>query len=309
MEREGERERERLGVIDEIHKPARVRFPRRRVQIRGLHDLFQADLVDLKSRASSNNGYSYILFVMNTFSKYVWAEPLKTKTGGEVARAMAKILASTTPPRNLQVDDVKESYNSSFLALMKNHGINMYSTYSVLKASLIERVNRTINGVIFKNFTIKGKQNWTRDLQTIVNRYNDTVHRTIGMKPREVTSKDEKRLLRTVYREIKQAGRSKFNVGDQVRVSRYKHLFEKGYTPNWTTETFTIYRKQTPNPRTYLLKDVRGQPIKGGFYAAELQKTKYPGVFLVERVIRRSGNRELVEWLGFDESHNFWIDI
>ena len=307
MEREGERER--LGVIDEVHKPARVRFPRRRVQIRGLHDLFQADLADLKSRASSNNGYCYILFVMNTFSKYVWAEPLKTKTGGEVARAMAKILASTTPPRNLQVDDGKEFYNSSFLALMKKHGINMYSTYSVLKASLIERVNRTIKGAIFKNFTIKGNQNWTRDLQTIVNRYNDTVHRTIGMKPREVTSKDEKRLLRTVYREIKQAGRSKFNVGDQVRVSRYKHLFEKGYTPNWTTETFTIYRKQTTNPRTYLLKDVRGQPIKGGFYAAELQKTKYPGVFLVERVIRRSGNRELVKWLGFDESHNSWIDI
>ena len=225
-------------------------LPLARVQIRGLHDLFQANLVDLKSRASSNNGYSYIRLVMNTFSKYVWAEPLKTKTGGEVARAMAKILASTTPPRNLQVDDGKEFYNSSFLALMKKHGINMYSTYSVLKASLIERVNRTIKGAIFKNFTIKGNQNWTRDLQTIVTRYNDTVHRTIGMKPREVTSKDEKRLLRTVYREIKQAGRSKFNVGDQVPVSRYKHLFEKGYTPNWTTETFTIYRKQTTNPRS-----------------------------------------------------------
>ena len=228
------------------------------MQIRGLHHLFQADLVDLKSRARSNNGYSYILFVMNAFSKYVWAEPLTTKTGSEVTKAMAKILVTTTPPRNLQVDDGKEFYNSSFLALMKKHGINMYSTFSVLKASLIERVNRTIKSAIFKNFTIKGNQNWTRDLQTIVTRYNDTVHRTIGMKPVKVTLKDEKRLLRSVYRETKQVGKSKFNVGDQVRVSRYKHLFEKGYTPNWMTETFTIDRKLATNPRTYLLKDFQG---------------------------------------------------
>lgn len=302
-------EKERLGVIDELHRPARVRFPRRHVQIRGLHDLFQADLVDLKSRARSNSGYSYILFVMNTFSKFVWAEPLKTKTGVEVTRAMAKILASTTPPKNLQVDDGKEFYNASFLALMKKHGINMYSTYSILKASLIERVNKSIKSAIFKNFTIRGNQNWTEDLQAIVTRYNDTVHRTTGMKPKEVTSKDEKRLLRSVYRQTKRVGRSRFNVGDQVRVSKYKHLFEKGYTPNWTTETFTIVRKQATNPRTYLLEDIRGQPIKGGFYSEELQKTKYPNVFLVERVLKKSGNREFVKWLGFDDSHNSWIDV
>jgi hypothetical protein len=270
--------------------------------------LFQADLVDLRSRTSSNSGYNYILFVINAFSKYAWAEPLKTKTGPEVAAAMAKILTETTPPRNLQVDDGKEFYNSSFRKLMEKYGINMYSTYSVLKASLVERLNRSVKGAIFKNFTIKGNQNWIRDLQTIVDRYNHTVHRTTGMKPSDVTKKDEKRLLRSVYREIKRAGRSRFQVGDHVRISKYKHLFEKGYTPNWTTETFTIDRKQPTNPRTYLLRDDAGHLIKGGFYAAELQKTKYPGVFLVERVVRRRGNREFVKWLGFDNSHNSWID-
>lgn len=302
-------EKERLGVIDEIHKPARLRFPRRRVQIRGLHDLFQADLVDLKSRARSNGGYSYILFVINAFSKYAWAEPLKTKTGLEVTRAMAKILAKTTPPKNLQVDAGTEFYNAGFRRLMEKYGINMYSTYSVLKANLVERLNRTIKGAIFKNFTRKGNQNWTRDLQTILDGYNNRVHRTTGMKPSEVSLKDEKRLLRSVYRQVKRVGKSKFQVGDEVRISKYKHLFEKGYTPNWTTETFTIDRRQATNPRTYLLRDSRGQPIKGGFYTAELQKTKHPGVFLVEQVLRRKKNRELVKWLGFDKSHNSWIDV
>lgn len=145
-------DKERLGIIDEIHKPARRRFPRRRVQIRGLDDSFQADLVDLKSLSRSNNGFCYILMVINCFSKFAWAEPLKTKSGAEVRNAMARILAKTTPPRNLQVDMGKEFYNAPFQELVAQHRINMYSTYSVMKASIVERLNRTIKSAIFKNF-------------------------------------------------------------------------------------------------------------------------------------------------------------
>ena len=265
--------------------------------------------MDLKSRARSNGGYSFILFVINAFSKCAWTEPLKTKSGPVVASAMAKIMANTTPPRNLKVDAGKEFYNSSFRSLMQKYDINMYSTYSVLKASLVERLNRTVKSAILKNFTIKGDQNWTKDLQKIVNRYNNTIHWTIGMRPKDVGPGDEKRLLRSVYREIKRVSRSRFKVGDPVRISKYKHLFEKSYTPNWVTETFTIERKRATNPRTYLLRDINGQQIKGGFYGEELQKTKYPGVFLVEQVLRRKGNQEFVKWLGFDKSHNSWIDV
>lgn len=299
----------RSQIIDELHKSARRKFPRRRVQIRGLNDLFQADLVDLRNLARSNGGYKYILFVVNAFSKYAWVEPLKTKSGPEVTQAMAKILARTTAPKNLQLDSGKEFYNSHFQALMKKYKINMYSTYSVLKASLVERLNRTIKAAIFKNFTIKGNQNWTRDLQAHVDRYNNTVHRTTCMRPNEVTSANEKKLLKTVYRETKSVGKSKFKVGDKVRVSKYKSLFEKGYTPNWTTEVFTVERKQLTNPVTYLLTDAAGNSIKGGFYEYELQKTRHPDVFLVERVLRRKGNKEYVKWLGFDNTHNQWIDV
>ena len=192
---------------------------------------------------------------------------------------------------------------------MKKHNINMYSTYSILKASIVERLNRTIKTSIFKNFTINGNQNWTRDLQNLVAKYNDTIHSTIGMKPNRVTIADEKRLLNTVYLETKSVGRSKFKIGEKVRISKYKNLFEKGYTPNWTTEIFTIEKKQLTNPVTYLLVDSQGNSIKGGFYEHELQKTKHPDVFLVEKVLRRKGNKEFVKWLGFDvNNHNSWID-
>lgn len=302
-------DKERLGIIDEIHKPARRRFLRRRVQIRGLDDSFQADLVDLKSLSRSNNGFCYILMVINCFSKFAWAEPLKTKSGAEVRNAMARILAKTTPPRNLQVDMGKEFYNAPFQELVAQHRINMYSTYSVMKASIVERLNRTIKSAIFKNFAVNGNRNWVKDLQSIVDRYNATVHRTTGMRPRDVTRKHERRLLTTVYRETKQAGRARFAVGDQVRISKYKHLFEKGYTPNWTTEVFTIERKQPTNPVTYLLLDSLGHSIKGGFYEFELQRTKHPDVYLVESVLKRRGDEEYVKWLGFDSSHNSWIKV
>lgn len=213
MDREG---KERLTVIEEIHRSARKRFPRRRVQIRGVHDTWQADLVDLRSLAKSNKGYNYILFVINVFTKFVWTRPLKTKSGLEVTKAMAEVLAEAHPPKNLQVDMGKEFYNAPFKELMKQHKINMYSTFSVLKASIVERVNRTIKSAIFKNFTINGNQRWLSHLQPIVDRYNNTVHSTIGMKPRDVTKKHEKRLLRTVFRETKQAGKAKFNVGQRV---------------------------------------------------------------------------------------------
>lgn len=128
------------------------------------------------------------------------------------------------------------------------------------------------------------------------------------MKPNRVTPSDEKRLLNTVYLETKSVGRSKFNIGEKVRISKYKNLFEKGYTPNQTTEIFTIEKKQLTNPVTYLLNDSQGNSIKGGFYEYELQKTKHPDVFLVEKVLRKKGNKEFVKWLGFDNTHNSWID-
>lgn len=127
--------------------------------------------------------------------------------------------------------------------------------------------------------------------------------------PKDVTAKHEKRLLRTVYRETKRVGKARFKVGDSVRISKYKNVFEKSYTPNWGTEVFTIEHRQPTNPTTYILKDARGQLIKRGFYEFELQKTKFPDIFLVEKVLQKRGDKELVKWLGFDQTHNSWIDM
>ncbi|XP_077270172.1 uncharacterized protein LOC143901621 [Temnothorax americanus] len=104
-----------------------------------------------------------------------------------------------------------------------------------------------------------------------------------------------KRLLATVYSVIKIVGPAKFKVGDSVRVSKYKKIFEKGYTPNWPTEGFKIVKVQRTNPVTYLLEDYRGKSVSGGFYEHELHRATYPDVYLVEKVLRRRGDEVYVK--------------
>ncbi|XP_018355591.1 PREDICTED: uncharacterized protein LOC108756345 [Trachymyrmex septentrionalis] len=156
-------------------------------------------------------------------------------------------------------------------------------------------------------FTLNGNYKWVDELSRLVSDYNARKHRTIGMRPADVTSAIAERLLDTVYSAIKIAGPAKFKVGDSVRVSKYKMIFEKGYTPNWTTEVFTIVKVQRINPVTYLLKDYRGKSVAGAFYEHELHRATHSDMYLVEKVLRRKGDEMYVKWLGFDGSHNSWI--
>jgi hypothetical protein len=295
-------------VVDEIHKQARINFPRRRVIVKSLNDLFQADLVEMIPYSSKNNGFRYILVVINCFSKFVWAFPLKTKSGNEVAENMEKVFQQQQP-KNLQTDLGKEFFNKTFQLLMKKYNINHYNTYSEKKASIVERVNRTLKNLMWKEFNYHGHYRWINLLDNIIQKYNNSKHRTIGMKPSEVKKKHEKKLLNTVYNHLKIVNlTSKFHVGDHVRISKSRGVFDKKYMPNWSTEIFTIKKILLTNPNTYLLQDYQKQDIKGCFYQQQLQKVKYPDVYLVEKILRRKNNKVFVKWLGFDSTHNSWID-
>jgi hypothetical protein len=295
-------------VVDEIHKQARINFPRRRVIVKSLNDLFQADLVEMIPYSSKNNGFRYILVVINCFSKFVWAFPLKTKSGNEVAENMEKVFQQQQP-KNLQTDLGKEFFNKTFQLLMKKYNINHYNTYSEKKASIVERVNRTLKNLMWKEFNYHGHYRWINLLDNIIQKYNNSKHRTIGMKPSEVKKKHEKKLLNTVYNHLKIVNlTSKFHVGDHVRISKSRGVFDKKYMPNWSTEIFTIKKILLTNPNTYLLQDYLKQDIKGCFYQQQLQKVKYPDVYLVEKILRRKNNKVFVKWLGFDSTHNSWID-
>lgn len=294
-------------VVDEIHRPARINFKRRRVILKGLKDLYQADLCELGPYATENNGFKYILIVINCFSKYLWAFPLKTKTGKEVAESLEMVFKESSPPKLFQTDQGTEFLSKNCQQLFKKYNIKHYFTFSEKKASIVERAIKTLKSMIWKRLNVNGSYKWYSLLPNIVKQYNNKKHRTIGMKPAEVTKKHEKQLLETVFSHIKIAHKPKFKIGDHVRISKVRGVFDKKYQSNWSTEIFVIDKVQLTNPTTYLLQDVSKHNIKGGFYEQQLQKVKFPDAFLVEKVLKRNKNKVFVKWLGFDSKHNSWI--
>lgn len=301
----------KLALVNELHRQARRNFARRQTIMNGIDDTLQADLVEMIPYANENNGMNYILTVINIFSKMAYARPVKNKSGPEVMKAMESVLNSMGHPiRNLHVDNGKEFYNKQMKKLLADRNIRIYSTFTTKKAAICERFNRTLKNKMWKEFSYRGSYKWIDILQTLIYEYNNTKHRTIQMKPNEVKYSDEKHLLNSVYRlNMPLKRKTKFKLGDYVRISKYKHVFSKGYTPNWTTEVFKIRKVQETNPTTYLLIDSQGVVIEGSFYNEELQKVGDPKLFLVERIIRKKGNKVFVKWLGFDSSHNSWIEF
>lgn len=299
-------------IVNEIHRAARKNFLRRSVLLKGIDDLWQADLIDIKKINRFNNGYNYILVVIDCFSKYAWAVPIKTKTKCEVSSAFAKILKENHRcPVNLQTDMGTEFYNNVFKKITTDFKINHYSTFSTKKASIVERFIRTLKSKLYKSFNMNGNYKWVgKVIKDVMVEYNNTMHRTIKHKPADVNHSVEmiirSILNKSMNNQIKR--KPKLKIGDYVRVSKYKNSFQKGYTPNWSNEIFVIKKVNNTNPVTYYIEDRRNQPILGCFYEQELQKTNYPDVYLIEKVIKKRGNKLFVKWLGLSNEDNSWVD-
>ncbi|KAJ3662434.1 hypothetical protein Zmor_006784 [Zophobas morio] len=294
-------------VVDEIFKLARKNFKRRHTVINGFDELWQADLADFQSYAKENHGYKYVLVVIDCLSKFLWMRPLKTKSASDVSRAMESILNKGRKPTLLQTDQGKEFFNAQFSDLMKKNKIIHYHTYSVKKVAIVERVIRTIKSKLYRSFTLTASYNWTNKLENINAEYNKTRHRITGKKPIDI-NKQNAHEIKLYGINPKAETKHKFKEGDIVRVSKFKHIFEPGYKPSWSTELFKISKVNATNPTTYVLRDFQDRPIKGSFYEPELQKTKNIDVFLIEKVLRRKGKKLFVKWLGLPKNQQTsWI--
>ena len=178
----------------------------------------------------------------------------------------------------------------------------MHSTNNEGKSVVVERFIRTIKNKIYKHMISISKNVYIDKLDDIVNEYNNTYHTTIKMRPIDV--KDNTYI--NIHKEINNKD-PKFKVGDRVRISKYKNIFAKGYTPNWSEEVFVSKKVKNTVPWTDVINDLNGEEITGTFYEKELQKTNQEEL-RIEKVIKRKGDKIYVKSKGYDNSFNSWID-
>ena len=150
-------------------------------------NIWGVDLADIQSLSKYNKGIKYLLYVIYLFSKYAWVLPLKDKRGITIVNAFQKIISKGRKPNKVWVDQGGEFYKL-FKRFLKINNIKMYSTYNKGKSVVAEGFIRTLKNKIFKHMTAISKNVYFDVLDDIVNKYNNTVHRTIKMKLIDVTS-------------------------------------------------------------------------------------------------------------------------
>ena len=194
-----------------------------------------------------NKGFRFLLCIIDIFSKYAWVVPLKDKKGVSIVNAFQSILKkSNRKPNKIWVDKGGEFYNRSMKSWLEKNDIVMYSTYNEGKSVVAERFIRTLKNKIYKYMTSISKNVYIDKLDYIVDEYNNTYHRKIKTKPIDV--KDNTYI--NIDKEVNNND-PKFKVGDHVRISKYKNIFAKGYTPNWSEEVFVIKEIKNTVPWTY----------------------------------------------------------
>ena len=249
-------------------------------------NIWGVDLADMQSLSKYNRGIKYLLRVIDLFSKYAWVVPIKDKKGTSIVNAFKKILSdSNRKPNKIWVDQGSEFCNKSFKDFSKINNIKMYSTYNEGKSVVAERFIRTLKNKLFKHMRAVSKNVYFDVLDDIVDKYNNTVHRTIKMKPIEFMGD-----YYAEYNKVPNKKNPKFKVGDNVKISKYKNIFAKGYTPNWSGQVFIINKITNTVPWTYAISDLNGEEITGRFYEKKLQKTNQKE-FRIEKVLKRKGDK------------------
>ena len=217
--------------------------------------------------------------------------PLKDRKGVSIVNAFQSILKkSNRKPNKIWVDKGSEFYNRSMKSWLQKNDIEMYSTHNEGKSVVAERFIRTIKNKIYKHLT------------SIVNEYNNIKHRTTKMKPIDV--KDN--IYIDFGKEVNDND-PKFKAGDHVSISKYKNIFAKAYTPNWSEEDFVIKKFKNTVPWRYVIDGLNSEEITGTFYEKELQKIDQQE-FRIEKVIKKKGDKLYVKWKGYHNSFNSWID-
>lgn len=283
----------------------------------------QADLIDVSKIANNNDGCRFLLVLIDIFTKRVWVYPLKSKSGKDMLHAMRTWVESLRqPPSKLVTDRGLEFTNRRLQELLRRHNIEWYAAGGTMKAAIAERVNKTLQILIYKYMTAKETTRYIDKLPSIVATYNKRPHRTLkGLPPKLADLPRNEGLVQSIhhlrYEKIARHRKTElpYKVGDLVRIKTEAKKISsstRAYAEQFHGEYFRIIRinRTMPIAMYYLRSLDTGEMIQGGFYANELQRQR-GDVYKIERVLgrrTRRGVREVhVKWKYFGDQWNEWI--
>lgn len=302
-----------------IQRQARHTYKRPRVEVAGMNDQGDMDLMAVDNIAKYNDGVKYLLIVIDIFSRFLSVRPLVNKKSNTVLLAIKDIL-SVHKFKKLRTDRGSEFINRELKAFMQKKRVYLFNTQSTAKANYAERVIRTLRGMIFRMLRYQRNYRYIDHLQDIVNSYNNSPHRSLdGLAPSDVTKKNETQLWSKMYLKPKKfpktPPRFKYKIGDLVRLSYTKHPFRRAYQQQYTTEVFKIkskiFKQGFP---LYKIIDLNKEPISGYVNQNEIIPVDKDAdsLWYVDKVLKKrkvKGKLEyFVRWEGFPKSFDSWID-
>ena len=229
--------------VDEIYsKPPRKNYPTNKIVYNSIDEIWSIDLADFSDYKTSNNkGFRYIFIVIDNFSKYLWAIPLKNKYSQTITNEFSNILTtSKRSPLKLESDRGAEFYNSIFQNFLETKNIQHYSRFTDKGPSIAERVIRTIRNLLKKPVFEKGKADWLSELTSVIKQYNNTIQSSIKMTPNQASKKSNERKVYSNLKDKREVRKPKFKLGDLVRTADIKRVFSKGDSTNYSYKLYTI---------------------------------------------------------------------
>ena len=295
-----------------LNKYTRENFPRRKIIVNKIDEIWSADLMDVSRDAEVNDGIRYLLIVQDALSKYTWAIPLKDKTARTVAAAFKTIFhESGRHPEWLWTDEGAEFLNSSVRTLLSSVGTQMYQTHSKVGSVFAERFIRTLRLRLARLADSRGTHRFIDALPELIHMYNTTPHSTTKIAPSRVTSADETRIQALMAQHQPPNETIHFSVGAHVRMADERGIFSKeGHTQRWSRQIYKVKAIALTRPITYTLETLKGEPVEGTLYTEELQGVPEPTTFAYEVVKRRTrkGIAEVfVHWLGYPHTEDVWM--
>ena len=259
--------------IYQLHKEVHRKKEYLKTFVGHIAEQIQIDLIDMKKYSKHNEGYNWIITMIDIFSRYAFTIAVKSKSGKDVLNGFVKLMKQFHEkfgkyPKRVQADEGKGFFNINFNEYLKHKNIEFFATESKKKAVIVERFNRTLKNIMWRFMDEKGEKNWHDFLAEFTYNYNHSFHRTIGMRPIDVNEETYEKVFENLYGKwTGKVAPPKFQIGDKVRVSRYKSTFAKGYEMTFHNEIYAIYKVYRGSPTVYkLIGEKDGETIFGRFY-------------------------------------------